>query len=156
MLVRARVRSGAAWHDACILNISSRGMLLQAAQPPARGSYLELRRGALVIVAKVIWTKSHRFGVKTQDALPVQALVDNGAVQDVGEGVRLGERRRQERSRLPADQSSRQQGRVIEYGFAAALAAALSVFAAAQVHDMLARPFGAASAALSGAIARSP
>jgi hypothetical protein len=156
VLVRTRIRSGAAWYDASILNISSRGMLLQAADPPVRGSYLELRRGALVIVAKVMWRESRRFGVKTQDELPIQAIVDNVAVQELGEGVRLGDRRRQERLRLPADQRSRQQGRIIEYGFAMALSVALSIFAAAQVYSMLASPLAAVGDALTGGTAPSP
>ena len=156
VLVRTRVRSGATWYDASILNISSRGMMLQAAKPPVHGSHLELRRGALIIVARVMWCESRRFGVKTQDELPIQALVDNAAVQETGDGVRLGDRRRIQRLRLPADQRSRQQGRIIEYGFAMALAVALSIFGAVQVHDILASPFAAVDHALSGRTVQSP
>ena len=65
VLVRARIKAGATWHDACILNISSRGMLMQAGVPPVRGSYLEIRRGPVLVVARVMWTKQHRFGVKS-------------------------------------------------------------------------------------------
>jgi len=150
VLVRARIRAGAAWHDACILNVSSRGMLLQAADPPVRGSYLELRRGALVIVAQVMWSKTHRFGVKTQDALPVAAIVANAAVPEAGDGVRLGERRRLDRQQLPAHQRSRHQGLIIEYGFVVALTAAAAVFAASQVYPLLATPAGIITVSLSG------
>lgn len=142
------MRSGAAWHDVCILNVSKRGMLLQAADPPLRGAYLEIRRGALIVVAQVMWAKTHRFGVKTQDILPVEALVADVEVPIVGDGIRLGEQRR--RPRLPPEQHSRQQGRVIEYGFAAGLAIAVAGFAASQVYAVLASPAKAITAALSG------
>jgi len=141
------MRAGATWHDACILNVSKRGMLLQAADPPVRGSYLEIRRGALVIVAQVMWTKAHRFGVKTQDLLPVEALVADVAVPIAGDGVRQGEHRR--KPRLPPEQQSRQKGRVIEYAFAAGLALAAAGFAANEVYAVLARPAQIVSAALS-------
>lgn len=147
------MRSGAAWHDACILNVSSRGMLLQAADPPLRGSYLEIRRGALVIVAEVMWAKSHRFGVKTQDVLPVDAIVDNVAAPEVGEGIKVGDRRRPDRPTLQAHQHSRHQARLIEYGFAGALALAVAGFAASEVYSVLARPAASVTVALSGGAA---
>ena len=45
------MRSGASWHDVCILNLSLHGAGIQALEPPARGSYVEIRRGSHVIIA---------------------------------------------------------------------------------------------------------
>ena len=75
VLIRARMRSSAIWGDVCILNISSRGMLLQSARPPGRGAYVEIRRGPHVIVGCVAWSKHHRFGIRSQDALFVDAII---------------------------------------------------------------------------------
>ncbi len=144
------MKAGPEWHDTCILNISSRGMMMQAADPPVRGTYLEIRRGALVIVANVMWSKSHRFGVKTQDPLPIDAIVRDIEVPVVGEGVRVGERRQAGRVSLPTATRSRHQGRAIEYGFAVALAMAAAGFAASEVHGVLSAPAQAVTAALSG------
>ncbi len=150
VLVRARMKAGLEWHDTCILNISSRGMLLQAADPPALGSYLEIRRGALVIVARVMWSKHHRFGVKSQDALPVEAIVRDIEVPVVGEGIRVGERRVRARAMLPTETRSRHQGRMVEYGFAIAFAIAVAGFAATEVYALLSTPVATVTAALGG------
>ena len=148
VLVRARMKTGPEWHDTCILNISSRGMMMQAADPPMRGSYLEIRRGALVIVARVMWIKHHRFGVKSQDVLPVDAIVRDVEVPVVGEGVRVGERRNAARVQMPIAARSRHQGRVVEYGFAVALAVAVAGFAASEVYGLLSSPVRTVTAAL--------
>ena len=148
VLVRARIKAGAGWHDGCILNVSSRGLMLQAADPPPKGSYLEIRRGALVIVARVMWAKSHRFGVKSQDALPIDAIVRDVEVPVVGEGVRVGDRRQAARPQLSTATRSRHQGRAIEYGFALALAVAAAGFAASEVYGLLSSPVEAVTAAL--------
>ena len=134
----------------CILNISSRGMLLQAASPPPRGSYLEIRRSAFVIIAKVMWTRNHRFGVRSQDVLPVDAIIADAVVPIVGEGVRVGERRAGARPKLATEQRSRHHGRMMEYGFIVTLAMAGAGFAATEVHALLAGPADAVTAALSG------
>ena len=69
------MRSSATWGDVCILNISSRGLQLQTARPPERGAYVEVRRGPHVIVGRVAWSKHHRFGIRSQDALFVDAII---------------------------------------------------------------------------------
>jgi len=76
-MLAARMRLGDAWSDANILNISSRGLLLHAAMPPSRGTYIEVRRGDQVIVGRVIWTKADRFGVLAQDRLAIDSLIAN-------------------------------------------------------------------------------
>jgi hypothetical protein len=75
VVIQARLRAGARWSDACILNLSSRGMLVRSAAAPPRGSYLEIRRGPHVIVAQVVWADTKIFGVRTQDRICSDALV---------------------------------------------------------------------------------
>lgn len=55
------------WTDVCIRDISSRGLLVQAAVAPVRGDYIEIFRADRAIVGRVVWNKDRRFGVQTQD-----------------------------------------------------------------------------------------
>ena len=142
------MRLGGAWSDACILNISSRGMLLQSARPPGRGSYVEIRRGPHVIVARVVWAKQHRFGVKSQDCLAVDLLVgEAGGSEGAAAGPVLVERRAAPRRRSRAD-SSRAFGRAFEFACIGCLAAMGATVLLGAVHEALARPFAAVSAEL--------
>ena len=73
VMIKARMRSGVSWRDVCILNLSVHGVGIQAAEPPARGTYVEIRRGSQVIVARVAWAKGHRAGLRSQDAIFIQS-----------------------------------------------------------------------------------
>lgn len=78
VLLRARMRAGATWSDACIVNASSRGFGMQSAQPPTRGTFVEVRKGHHCIVARVVWASGHRFGVRTQDLIDLHAITAEG------------------------------------------------------------------------------
>jgi hypothetical protein len=85
VLIRARMRISAGWNDACILNISARGLMIRAASPsPRHGSYVELRRGARIIIGRVMWANQDRFGLSTQDELDVESII---AVPDGAEAA---------------------------------------------------------------------
>lgn len=74
-VVKARMRLDGVWSDVCIRDISTRGMLLQAALAPRRGKYVEVYRGRHVVVARVVWSTDHRFGIHTQDRLNVRTIL---------------------------------------------------------------------------------
>ena len=114
VVVPARMQAGGRWRDACILNISSRGLLLHSSDAPSAGSYLEIRRGQHVMVARVVWSEAERFGVHTQDRLPVEAIVrDLPAIGSSEPGQnRFVERRHRPRER---HERSRLAGRWLEY-----------------------------------------
>lgn len=76
-----RIRKDAGWTDACIRNVSSRGCMLQMDAPPPRGSFLEVRRGTVVIVGQVRWAESDRCGLRTQDRISAALL--NAAYNNV-------------------------------------------------------------------------
>lgn len=82
-VVKARMRLGGVWSDACIRNISSRGMLIRAASAPPRGTYLELYRGRHVIVARVAWCEGKSFGIQTQDRVDVAAVLNEPNLSSV-------------------------------------------------------------------------
>ncbi|MEH3123169.1 MAG: PilZ domain-containing protein [Sphingomonas phyllosphaerae] len=76
VLIPSRMRLEAQWLDVVIHNVSSRGLMAGCDQPPAVGSYVEIRRGSLVIVGRVQWSKGRFFGMRSQDRLSVKALID--------------------------------------------------------------------------------
>lgn len=142
----------ASWGDVCILNISSRGMQLQAARPPVRGAFVEIRRGAHVIIGCVAWAKQHRFGVKSQDVLFIDAIVAEPGDCESQRGpvahVRA-EQRSVPRKAASADQS-RTLGRAMEFACigVVVLAGAMALYGAAEA--ALATPLASVSNALGG------
>jgi len=83
------MRVGSAWNDVSIVDISSRGLALHAADPPPRGSYLEVRRGRHVIVARVVWAQQQKLGLRRQDPLAIDAIIsepDGAKARAVADG----------------------------------------------------------------------
>lgn len=144
------MRVVASWGDVCILNISARGMQLQAARTPERGTYIEIRRGAHVIIGCVAWAKQHRFGIKSQDALFVDAIVAEPGAGEAQRAQQLAyapvERRRS--ARPPSGDCSRLFGRAFEFACVCmvALGGAMALYAAAA--EAFAKPMASVSQAL--------
>jgi hypothetical protein len=150
-MIRARMRAGATWSDACILNFSTRGMLVRAARSPSRGSYLEIRRGDHMIMARVVWSDSGRFGVQTQDPVPADRLildpqgsVPTGKLGETG----LAERRSAPRPPEAGHQASRRTGGAMEFAALALTGAFAAVLVGGAVAQIAAGPVTAAQAAL--------
>ena len=149
VMIKARMRAGSSWSDACILNMSSRGMLVHAPSAPSRGSYLELRRGDYVIVARVVWANDNRFGVQTQDVVPADDLIRNPdvAVQSINpQPSGFVERRAAPRRRHEA---SRWRARAFEFCTFALLGGIAATLMLGAVGEILAHPLEAVETALS-------
>ena len=149
-MITARMRHGNAWSDASILNISSRGLLLHCATPPARGTYVEVRRGAHIIVGRVVWAKADRFGVRAQDRLIIDSLVANaspGRNPANDAGAPSTERRARPRpERLEWRHArSRETGRALQFACIAGFGLALAACAYEAVSGTLARPMAEVS-----------
>ena len=139
------MRSASGWDDACILNISSRGLLLQATMAPARGSYLEVGRGPHLIVARVIWSKDNRFGVCTQDPLPVHDIIDPQSVATKLSGptaLPIADRRSARRPSERAHEESRWRSQAMQYGFVVLLGASTATMAYEVVEQTLGKALG--------------
>ena len=150
VLIRARVKTGDGWHDACIVDLSRRGAGLQAASAPPRGTYVEVRRGFHVIVARVVWSRGHRFGVATQDDLPVDSIaVDRAppAKTRSFEG-RSADRRLLPRAARERAETSRRWGQRLQFLTAVLGGAVAAMIAGAEVRETLAAPLADVSAAL--------
>ena len=147
VLIRAGMRAGGPRMDVCIRDISSRGLLIQAAAPPPRGTYVELSCADQLIVGRVIWSKERRFGVESRDRVNVRALAGGAPAAEAP----------QRREIRPAPAAARAAGsgdrafaHAMEYAviavFAAALVAALGVTA----FETLSRPLENVAAHLGG------
>ena len=75
VLIRAKLRAGGLPIDACIRDISSKGLMVQTRVPPPRGTYVEIIAGNQTIVGRVVWGNDMRFGIITRDRLPIDVIV---------------------------------------------------------------------------------
>jgi hypothetical protein len=143
------MRVVASWGDVCILNISSRGMQLQAPRPPERGSFVEIRRGPHVIIGRVAWAKQHRFGIKSQDLLFVDAIT---AEPGDDEGQRSQPAytaiERRPRARPPGGDRSRLAGRAMEFACLGCVVAGGAMALYGVAAEALAKPLSVVSQAL--------
>lgn len=150
-MIQARMRSGAAWSDALILNVSSKGLLVRSDQAPNRGTFLEIRRGPYVIVARVVWSEPGRFGVQTQDPVPTQGLIQDSGGAEVPRPpavTRASERRASTRAAEVRHESSRQKGRAAEFAVIAFGCALAAVLIGGAIAEVAAKPMDAVQAAL--------
>lgn len=145
------------WLDACVHNVSSRGMLIAADGTFKPGDYLDIRRGTLVIIARVVWRKDRFFGVRTQDRISVDALVGEPrrTTKPTQPGDQAADRRSSSRYVTEAKaahrlERSRQISSAMQYVLlgGTALAAALAV--GSQVYGLLDHSMGQVSSVLSG------
>ncbi|HEY0630188.1 MAG TPA: PilZ domain-containing protein [Sphingomicrobium sp.] len=150
VMIAARMRTGADWSDACILNMSSKGMLLHSEDAPVRGSYLEIRRGAHIIIGRVVWSKPNRFGIQAQDHIPVDGLVQNSDRSPTTDATATGivERRAYSRSVQLAHEKSRTIGRLIEFGTFLMVAALATVLVGGVAVEIIFEPMAKAEGAL--------
>jgi hypothetical protein len=153
-MVPARMRAGDAYVDVCIRNISSRGMMLQTANPPPAGTYIEILRGAHTIVGRIMWTKDRRFGMQAAAHLDIPAIVNQ---QPQSRRRPTGqERRSPDRPRATQRQPditerverSRRIARASEFGLVITGGLIGAGLLAAIAYDTMARPFESIAAHL--------
>jgi hypothetical protein len=77
--VTAEMRVGGDRAAVTICDVSSRGLMLQGRDAPARGAYVEVVRPGATIVARVVWTDGSKFGVQTRDRIDLSSLVSTRA-----------------------------------------------------------------------------
>jgi hypothetical protein len=152
VMIQARVRDGVQWSDALILNMSSRGLLVRSDKSPNRGSYLEIRRGAYVIVARVVWSNAGRFGVQTQDMVPAERLISDpdatAAAASPRSLVGQQERRAAPRSTEARHGASRQKARLFEFAAVSFVCALVAILVGSAMVEVVAKPLHAAQTAL--------
>jgi hypothetical protein len=143
------MRSDSGWSDACILNISSRGLLVRSGRPAVRGSVIELRHRDYAIVGRVVWSDGAHAGLQAEERVPVEQILSFSqapSLQLTAVNGRPVERRKRPRSH----EDNRVRGRLFEFSAVAILAALVAGFAFDLVHDALSRPFQQVQAVLGG------
>ena len=154
--VAARMRVDGKYSDVCIRDISSRGMMLQAATPPRPGTYIEILRAAHIVVARVVWASDRRFGIRSQDRIDIRGIVE----ATPGSGTRPvdQERRAADRSR-PAGgtaaidlaeraERNRHRSRAFQFGLLTVCGLLAAGLAANVAYDVLSSPLKTVSAHL--------
>ena len=153
VVIDASLRSDSSWSPACIVDIAERGLAIRTAEPPEPGAYVEVRRGAHVIIGRVAWSKGHRFGIRTQDTLAVDAVVDDAAAADANgrrpRAAAIAADWRADRRPIERNaQRNRYVGRAIQFGFIAMLAMVTAGIAFEAVRQTMAQPILSVTAAL--------
>ena len=136
------------WSDACILNVSSRGLMINApAALAAKGSTIELWHGDRVIVATVVWRKGSRAGLQADDRVPVDdilALSSSTTLQLTAAPWPAVDRRRKPR----AEDDSRLRARRFEFAATVLIGASLVGAAVMMIEQAFARPLDYVRSAL--------
>lgn len=148
MLIPSRMRLESSWHDIVIHNVSSRGLMAGGDTPPAVGSYVEIRRGTIVIVGRVQWNKGRFFGMRAQDRLSVKALIDEPRLAGRpvrGEAKPESDRRAERRLAHEAQMArrverSRSFASLFQFLVLVLVGVTLAGIAAHTVYDMLSAP----------------
>lgn len=147
MLLKARMRTEAGWGDACILNISSRGLLIYAARAAEQGNTIEVRQGEHVIRARVVWREGARVGLHADELLPVETILSRANAPE----LRLtadASRRTDRRQRRRSHDESRIRARLFEFATFAVIAVCVGATAFSLVSEALARPLAQVRSAL--------
>lgn len=138
LILSARMLAEQGWHDVTVRNVSSRGMMLRCASPPARNTFVEIRHQKACIVGRVIWSNGTAFGINSQDTIDLAGLLSQPP-----SAPRKGsyDRRQQPRSSsrsavqmrvLPAEEASRVFARLFDWS-AVAFAVAMGAVVVAEL-----------------------
>jgi hypothetical protein len=140
----ARLRHGSSWSDACILNISSRGLMIHTGRPIAKGTEVEICRGDHVIVACVVWRDGGRAGLRAEERVPIEEIVALGKAPALTLAAGTGDDGKHRRDR----DHSRLRGRSIEFAAAVVIAVSLAGVGFTMVRSAFAGPLDRVEAAL--------
>lgn len=139
VVLQARLRANHRWSDACILNLSPRGLMVYSPQPTDLGSFVEIRRGEQAIVARVVWRRNNRIGLRSERPLALEQVItgaDTVSALKIGAVKLVGDRRKHPRT----DDDSRSLGRIIEFVSIATVAVVLAGSAYSVVARTLSTP----------------
>lgn len=147
------MRADGCWSEVCVLNIGERGVGLQASASPVRGTYVEICRGAHVLIGCVAWSNGRRFGVRTQDQIAIEEIIAEPHLSTAkGDGAPRGrpafERRAAPRPMAERGERSRHAGRALEFTFVAILGVSAAFVAFETVHQAFAKPMSTVTATL--------
>jgi hypothetical protein len=152
VFLRGRMQTGECWVDITIHNVSSRGLMVQCGAALERGRYVEVRCGSHVLVGRVVWCGGYRFGLRTRDiidparllGMPAQALSAQHLPETAAAASSPARRTATERHA-----TNRHVSRTLQFAWIAVMTLAAAILLAGEVRQLLAKPLGSASAAIS-------
>lgn len=147
------MRHGASWSDACILNVSTHGLLIHTSRNTPVGGQVELWRGENVIAARVVWHSGAKAGLRTDDPVPVEQILTLGQSQSLQLGVGRGRGERRKAPRL--EDRHRLRGKAIEFVSVVVIGASLAGAAVIMVEEAFVRPLALVQQSL-GALDQPP
>lgn len=145
-MIRAMLRDGGAEREACLLDLSSRGLMASVSETPKRGTFVELTVGRHSLVGQVQWSEGRRFGMKLRERIDVLAVIGNEAGPTALEAARKARGR-------PSPEATFAYSRHVAQGFAYGVliaGVATGAVLAAQLVTRSLAPLHAVSAALGG------
>ncbi|QDZ08491.1 PilZ domain-containing protein [Sphingomonas panacisoli] len=142
VLLPSRMRIESAWSDACIHNVSARGLLVSADDAPRAGAYVEIRRGRAVIIGRAVWQKDRFFGVRTQDRIYLAVLQGGPAQNDNAprNDRRHADRYQQDAAVARSLERNRAFARLFQFGVVALGVGFVGWIAASSVYSVLSKP----------------
>lgn len=144
-----RMRRDYDWIDLSILDISKKGLMAEATDPPGRGHYIELRRFDQILVGRVVWKKGNRFGVTLADEIDLDAVIEGRAATLANDRRNYTSRPIQCQARIiKGPDDWRWIGQAFERTSLSIGGAGLIVTAAYYAFDALSQPMAAISMAL--------
>lgn len=146
-----RMRVGDDWHEVRIRNVSGRGLGALSQTPPAVAQYVEVRRGPIVIVARVVWQQGCCFGLRTQDSIDILGLVEQRSPAKDREPGQTNIDRRKSPRREDFSRTAERSKRVssaLQYAVFGAAGLAAALFASSVVKQTFATPIAVVSDAL--------
>ncbi|QXT37465.1 PilZ domain-containing protein [Sphingomonas sanguinis] len=156
VLIPCRIKSVRGWGDACIHNISSRGMMIACDDPLAPGEYLDLRRGSQVVIGRVVWRRDRFSGVRTQDVISAEAMINEPRLEAKPNGSRRSEERCVTRQGMAGEidaarrmERSRSLSQAMQFGALGIFGLVAAVTIATQIGHVLAAPTARIARALS-------
>lgn len=149
VLIRATMRAGGRPVDVCIRDASLRGLCVVTAQPPRRGTVIEITGPCAPIVGEVIWANGRRFGIAVAGRLDLDRLLaDRPNAPAPHETVAPPTYARQPAAKVRTAEENRLAGRMMQFVFTVFLGLAAAVVIGQLIYDNLAAAAKSVSAAM--------
>lgn len=150
--VPCRLNVSGTWSNGCIHGVSDKGLLISSISPPAIGTYVDIRRGTLVIIGRVVSSGGGRFRVRTQDPVTASALVNEPVLtrRPATSDRRSAAREKSGRSAVQQADRNRQRSSAFQFACFTIIGLGIAYFAASWCYEALAVPFEAVADVLAG------
>ena len=139
VMIRASLRDAGPIRDACVLDLSTRGLLATTANPPKYGEFIEITVNNKALVGHVKWSSERRFGIVFRERVSVISIINGGSEPVKLKAARMARANARGSSESYAD--SRQFSQILQL----AVLAGCAICAAFIISNMIDAAFGSLS-----------